>query len=116
MSNICLGRLSGKVLKALLVRRDYITHIKGIFPKMMEYLKDYGTFAWFTVTFNVDEYGNNLGNKPSVDDEDEDAPEDLPEAQEPIASSYSCLKPLLQLCVPRMNVLCFVHVHPKFQP
>lgn len=92
------------MLKAILVRRDYITHLKGIFPKMMDYLKDYGTFAWFTTTFNVDAFGNSLCNKPDVDNDDEDVAEDAPEDQEPVASSYSCLKPLVQLCVPRMKL------------
>jgi hypothetical protein len=94
------------VLKAILVSRDYITHLKGIFPKMCDYLTDYGTFAWFTTTYSVDEFGNSLGNKaPMDDDEDEDAAEKAPHGEEPVASSYSCLKPLTQLCVPRMNVL-----------
>jgi hypothetical protein len=73
---------------------------------MSDYLTDYGTFAWFTTTYSVDEFGNSLGNKaPMDDDEDEDAAEKAPHGEEPVASSYSCLKPLTQLCVPRMNVL-----------
>lgn len=72
---------------------------------MNDYLTDYGTFAWFTTTFSVDEYGNSLGKVPIDDDEDEGAAEKAPDAEEPVASSYSCLKPLTQLCVPRMNML-----------
>ena len=93
------------MLKAILVRRDYIIHLKGLFPKMHDYLQNYGTFAWFTATFAVDEHGNNVGgHQPTGEEEDENAGEVVEEASETVASSYSCLKPLTQLCV--TGIIC----------
>jgi len=82
----------------LLVRRDYFGYLRGTFPKMQTYLVDYGTADWYCKTFNIDANGAPLkgSDKPMSADMDEDAEENMP--SEPVASSYTCLKPLTILC------------------
>ena len=53
----------------------------------------------------MDEHGNNVGgHQPTGEEEDENAGEVVEEASETVASSYSCLKPLTQLCV--TGIIC----------
>ena len=39
-----------KRLRAVLVRRDLLTHIKGSLPKMEPYTKIFGTWQWYADT------------------------------------------------------------------
>ena len=65
---------------------------------MQSYLVDFGTFDWYCKTYSMDVNGTstkaNAGSK-SVD-LDEDVEDTVP--SEPVASSYTCLKPLTLLC------------------
>lgn len=87
----------GKVLKAILVRRDYIVHLKGIFPKMEAYISNYGKLEWFSTTFGVDINGCKA-QALQVDSGDEAEASAVTVADQTVASSYSCLKPLTLLC------------------
>ena len=84
------------------MRRDYIVHLKGTFPKMADHIKHHGTYAWFTDTFAVDEHGNKVANgklaSTGEDDDEDNGESQQPASEEPVASSYSCLKPLTMLC------------------
>ena len=68
------------------------------FPKCKPTLWTNGTADWYCKTFNIDANGAPLkgSEKPMSADMDEDAEENMP--SEPVASSYTCLKPLTILC------------------
>ena len=71
-----------KVLKAILVRRDYMVHLRSQFPNMASYMHDHGTLAWYTRTFGLNR----------VEEQDEEENEQDQQTQ---ASSFMSLKPLV---------------------
>ena len=90
-----------KVLKAILVRRDYMVHVRGMFPSMSSYIEDHGTIAWYTRTFGLNHLGEKGGHRVENADEEEEAAEKG--EQETVASSYTCLKPLITFCEKMMR-------------
>ena len=66
-----------KRLRAILARRDLLTHIKNTFPKMADYTADFGTWDWYAKNYGCQQDGTKDG-KPfivrdcTVPDEDRD--------------------------------------------
>ena len=53
-----------KRLRAILVRRDLLTHIKSSLPKMEPYTKSFGTWQWHADTYNLNEDGTTKEGTP----------------------------------------------------
>lgn len=79
-----------KVLKAILVRRDYMVHLRNQFPNMASYMHDHGTLAWYTRTFGLNSLGEKDGQRVEEQDEEENEQD-----QQTQASSFMSLKPLV---------------------
>eukprot|EP00435_Cladocopium_sp_Y103_P066146 s220_g28.t1 len=79
-----------KVLKAILVRRDYMVHLRNQFPNMASYMNDHGTLAWYTRTFGL----NALGEKDGQRVEENQDEEENEQEQQTQASSFMSMKPL----------------------
>lgn len=90
------------MLKALLVRRDFLVHLKGIFPRMETKLKEFDSETWYMLRFGIDRNGNNLKPGKDASDDEQQAQEQI---EEPVASNYTCLKPLTILCDSRFALL-----------
>ena len=53
-----------KRFRAILVRRDLLTHIKSSFPKMEPHTKSFGTRQWYADTYNLKEDGTTTEGTP----------------------------------------------------
>ena len=63
---------------------------------MSSYVESYGTIAWYTNTFGLNHLGEKGGHRvENVEEEEEGAEKG---EQETVASSYTCLKPLITFC------------------
>lgn len=124
-----------KRLRAVLVRRDLLTHVKSSFPMMEQYTKTVGTWGWHKEVYNLAEDGTNKDGKPfrrqdctALDEEDEDCTalgKDstvldpfamLPEEK---CSTYQCYTQLVGFCTELMqnhHELTLCKLVPNFVP
>ena len=78
-----------------------MVHVRGMFPNMVSYIQDHGTIDWYTRTFGLNDLGEKAGHRVDPDTEEEDVA--VPEDQQTVASSYTCLKPLVTFCEKMMR-------------
>ncbi|CAE7250172.1 unnamed protein product [Symbiodinium sp. CCMP2592] len=77
-----------KVLKSILIRRDFFVHLRATYPKLDSQLAEFGKLSWYAAQA-----------KPATCDDEEPEPvEEDEKAQEGPVSSYSSLKILVGLC------------------
>ena len=69
-----------------------MVHLRGMFPNMASYIKDHGTIEWYERTFGLNSLGEKAGQR--LEDQEMDEGEEQAE-QETVASSFTCLKPLV---------------------
>lgn len=68
---------------------------------MSSYVESYGTISWYTNTFGLNHLGEKGGHRvENVEEEEEGAEKG---EQETVASSYTCLKPLITFCEKMMR-------------
>ena len=68
---------------------------------MSSYVESYGTIAWYANTFGLNHLGEKGGHRvENVEEEEEGAEKG---EQETVASSYTCLKPLITFCEKMMR-------------
>lgn len=102
-----------KRLRAILARRDLLTHIMKIFPRMDAYTKPFACWQWYLNTYGVQEDGTSKEGKPvqvqdcTVLDGEEEAERDstVPDATLPAGacSTYTCYSKLVGFCTQLMQ-------------
>jgi len=103
-----------KRLRAVLVRRDLLTHIKNSFPRMEEYTKNFGTWAWYEETFKLAEDGTRTDRKGKMfrpqdctaldeDIEDSTVLDSCSAMPQEMCSTYLCYRQLVAFCTQLMQ-------------
>ena len=102
-----------KRLRAILVRRDLLTHIKGSFPKMEPHIESFGTWQWYTDTYNLKEDGTTKEGTPFRAEASTGLGEDAEEVGSLTTpgllsgmggcSTYTCYAQLTTFCVQLMR-------------
>lgn len=76
-----------------------MVHLRGLYPNMAEYIKDHGCISWYERTYNLDKLGNRKDGKAEELGEEEVENVEV----ETAASSFTCLKPLVQFAEKMMR-------------
>ena len=76
-------------------------HLRAVFPAMSAYIQDHGTLAWYQNTYSLNSLGEKTAGKHTDTHEDNDDDNEVQVHTE--ASSYTCLKPLLNLAEKMMR-------------